>query len=250
VGTTDTDFSGDPETLAVKTEEVEYLLEGVARYFPKLGWKKENIRGSYAGLRTLKGRSGRSPSHVTREWELVEPFPGLLMPVGGKLTSARVEAVFTVDRVCRMLKKEPGISPTQTRPFPWAPAQNFKEWSRLNQKAGESAGLDSETAEWSVRRFGTSVMALHKILKESPEKSERIVPEWPFCLGEITLAVQNEMARTLEDLFRRRIPLLLLTTVHRETVSAAAEEMGTILSWDSKKRGKAVEDFLEQYGKN
>ncbi len=96
VGTTDTDFSGAPDSVRVEADDVRYLLEAVAATCPGLGWRECDIRSSWVGLRTLQP-GGASASALTREWELRRPEPGLLLPVGGKLTSARVEAVTIVD---------------------------------------------------------------------------------------------------------------------------------------------------------
>jgi glycerol-3-phosphate dehydrogenase len=96
VGTTDTDFSGTPDSVRVEVEDVRYLLTAVAATCPGLGWRERDIRNSWVGLRTLQ-RGAASASALTREWELRRPEPGLLLPVGGKLTSARVEAVHIVE---------------------------------------------------------------------------------------------------------------------------------------------------------
>ncbi|RMF77741.1 MAG: FAD-dependent oxidoreductase, partial [Nitrospirae bacterium] len=101
VGTTDTDYRGDPDRVAVEEADVAYLLGELAAHAPGLGWGAGEIRGAFAGLRTLRHQPGRSPSSVSREWRLVEPRPGLLMPVGGKLTAARADAAAIVDRACR-----------------------------------------------------------------------------------------------------------------------------------------------------
>ena len=92
VGTTDTDFSGAPDAAAVQDADVAYLLTAVAATCPGLGWTENDIRDAWVGVRTLRpGAAGASA--LTRDWELRQPEPGLLLPVGGKLTSARVEAV-------------------------------------------------------------------------------------------------------------------------------------------------------------
>jgi glycerol-3-phosphate dehydrogenase len=92
VGTTDTDFSGAPDSAAVHEADVDYLLTAVEATCPGLGWTTDDICDAWVGVRTLRpGAAGASA--LTRDWELRQPEPGLLLPVGGKLTSARVEAV-------------------------------------------------------------------------------------------------------------------------------------------------------------
>ncbi len=107
VGTTDRDFTGDPDALAIARADVDYLLHAVAATCPGLGWTRADVRDSWIGLRTLQ-RGSASASALTREWELRLPEPGLLLPVGGKLTSARVEAVHIVDAVATRMTDADG----------------------------------------------------------------------------------------------------------------------------------------------
>ena len=101
VGTTDTDWHGHPDAVRVEPEDVDYLLAAVAATCPGLGWTTADVRDSWVGLRTL--RRGLTDtvgaSALSREWELLCPAPGVFMPLGGKLTSARIEAVRIVDAV-------------------------------------------------------------------------------------------------------------------------------------------------------
>ena len=96
VGTTDTDWTGDPDGIRVERADVDYLLAAVAATCPGLGWTTADVRDSWVGLRTLR-RGDAGASALSREWELLRPAPGLFLPLGGKLTSARVEAVHIVD---------------------------------------------------------------------------------------------------------------------------------------------------------
>lgn len=96
VGTTDTDVADPRAPVQVEDADVQYLLQAVAATCPGLGWRERDVRSSWVGLRTLQPGSA-SASALTREWELRASTPGLLLPVGGKLTSARVDAVQIVD---------------------------------------------------------------------------------------------------------------------------------------------------------
>ena len=53
LGTTDTDYRGDIDHVTVEAEEVDYLLAAANRYL-KTAWTKENVIGSYAGVRVMK----------------------------------------------------------------------------------------------------------------------------------------------------------------------------------------------------
>ncbi len=98
VGTTDTDWLGDPDDIRVERADVDYLLAAVTATCPGLGWTVADVRDAWVGLRTMRRATGGA-SALSREWELLRPAAGLLLPLGGKLTSARVEAVHIIDAV-------------------------------------------------------------------------------------------------------------------------------------------------------
>ena len=210
VGTTDTDYQGDPDAVRVEESDVEYLLTAVRQRCPGLSWNRDSVRGAFAGVRTLQGNNGKNVGAVTREWTLSQPAPGLLVPVGGKLTSARVEAARTVDVVESHLGRFPGPSLTAQRRLPWAPRESWQTWARTQIALGLRHGLDAETAAASLRRYGRRIERLWQRLRTHPDESQRIDPRYPFCWAEVAIAVQEEMASTVTDVLRRRIPLSIL----------------------------------------
>jgi glycerol-3-phosphate dehydrogenase len=212
VGTTDTDYHGDVNQARVEDADRDYLLSEVRHRCPGLGWSSADVRGAFVGVRTLQGSSGQVGA-ATREWTLAEPHAGLLVPVGGKLTSARVEAAHTVDRCVALLGQCPRPSTTGLRRLPWAPAEPWGEWSARQIAIGTGLGLDPATAATCIRRHGTRVERLWTRLRDHPHDARRIDPRYPFCQGEVAQAVVHEMALTTEDVLRRRIPLTILGAV-------------------------------------
>ena len=238
VGTTDSDWSGDPASVRTEPADIAYLLDAVAHTCPGLGWGVGDVRATFAGLRTLRGAAG-SPSSVSREWELLAPEPGLLLPLGGKFTSARVEAAHTVDRVQLLRGRDAGACPTLHRRFPWAPRE-WSAWSIDRAGAGIAAGLDAETAATATRRFGRRVDDLHTLLRARPALTRRVVPEAPFCLAETILAVRDEMALTLRDVLRRRVPVLTVARPSLTTLAEVAALIGVELGWDAARQAAEV----------
>lgn len=229
LGTTDTAYSGDPSAVAVETADVDYLLNA-ANAFTTLAWHPRDVEASYAGLRVLPNAPG-APTSVTREWSLAAPAPGLLMSVGGKFTTARADAARAVDQVMRSLGRGAGDRPTDARPFPWAPMGQFDVWLQDATARGLAVGLDDETARTAATRFGTGIETLHARIADRPALADRLHPKVPFCRAEVVHAVEHEMARTLDDIVRRRIPLMLLTRPDRGILEDAAALAGEALGW-------------------
>jgi glycerol-3-phosphate dehydrogenase len=227
LGTTDTDFHGDPDRLDVEQAESSYLLEEANRILRGAPWSRSDVIGAFAGLRALPVTGESSSSAVSRELVVREP----LTPVGGKYTSARADAAGVVDRVTAKLARGHGPTQTDRRPFPWAPARDWDSWTRSMTASGRKLGLDEATVTSCRLRYGTSIDRIFELVEGRPELAERIVPDAPFCLAEIVNAARHEMARGLEDALRRRIPLLLVSRPTDATLLRAAELMASCLGW-------------------
>lgn len=260
LGTTDTDYGGDPGEVRVESDDVDYLLEEANRVLPSQGWDRSAILGSFAGLRALRDGSraevdsaGRTqpreaPHQVSREWSLESPRSGLLVSTGGKFTSARADASEIVSRAMTMLDK-PVMErpPTETLPFPWGPPGSYDRWYTSQLNEGISLGLDSETVAVTVRRYGSTVDKLYDILRQHPELAKRVDPDLPFSQAEIVHAARFEMALTLEDILRRRIPLLILNPPAKKTLKQAAELAAPILGWTPQRCGEEIGSIMQKY---
>lgn len=214
LGTTDSNYSGHPDDLKVTEDEVEYLLGLANRALGKDYWTRNDICGKYAGVRTLAHEDGKSASKISREWELTEPKINLFTPVGGKFTTARDDAGSIVDHVANTLNKGLKASTTGIRPFPWAPLcggkNGYPAWAQQRIANAMALGLDEESAKLMPQRHGCLTESLLELVRHRPELAKRIHPRAPFCWAELVFAVRKEMAETLDDLLRRRVPLTLL----------------------------------------
>lgn len=88
VGTTDTDYSGDPDKVVVETEDLDYLIEELRRFFPDVSWDAAKITSSFAGLRPLVSEQGPA-SKISRKHRIETSFSGVVYVMGGKYTTYR-----------------------------------------------------------------------------------------------------------------------------------------------------------------
>jgi glycerol-3-phosphate dehydrogenase len=102
LGTTDTDYSGDPADVRADEGDMRYILDVVNHGFPAVSIVPADVIATWAGIRPLiapsKARQG-APSDVSRRHEIRMPKPGWYDIAGGKLTTARLMAEQTVDRI-------------------------------------------------------------------------------------------------------------------------------------------------------
>jgi glycerol-3-phosphate dehydrogenase len=99
IGTTDTDFTGDPAEVQATAEDVDYLIASVKPFFPDVS--RDKIYFTNAGVRALVRDEG-SESSVSRQHRIVDAN-GVVAVLGSKLTAYRGIAEEATDRVCTLL---------------------------------------------------------------------------------------------------------------------------------------------------
>jgi glycerol-3-phosphate dehydrogenase len=106
VGTTDTDYAGDPGEAEASREDVEYLRTEAARAFPRAPF--DQILFTWAGVRALVREEGVAEGEVSRKHRLYDHrrrdgIDGALSVIGGKITAYRAIAEEVTDAVVRRL---------------------------------------------------------------------------------------------------------------------------------------------------
>ncbi|MDD2658618.1 MAG: glycerol-3-phosphate dehydrogenase/oxidase [Methylococcales bacterium] len=232
VGTTDTDFSGDIDQVSVEAGDVEYLLSEANRVLKTVQWTEQDIAGRFAGLRVLKADAKTPPSAVSRDWALSIADNGAMTSIGGKITSARTDAANIIDCLCQRLGRNLSCA-TAARPFPWAPATGYEPWAASNSLNAKRLGIDAECTLWLLRRYGNRVAEIFQIIEQEPYLAVRILPNAPFIKAELAFCAANEMVVHLDDLLRRRIPLLIMAKISRQQLRQLAGIAATELHWDT-----------------
>ncbi|HLP98758.1 MAG TPA: glycerol-3-phosphate dehydrogenase/oxidase [Sideroxyarcus sp.] len=239
LGTTDTDYRGDIGRVVVEEADVDYLLAAANGYL-KTAWTKQDVVGSYAGLRVMKQSDAAHPSAVSRDWELKTAHNGVHHAVGGKITSAREDAKVIVDTVCAHLGLATPCA-SKDRGLLWRPQQDFAAWSAEVAAQAQGLGIDAESAAWLARRHGTHVARIFHLVEQKPQLAGRIVAELPFIHADLLLCAREEMAVHLDDLLRRRMPLLILARLSAEQLRQLAELVAPVLDWDAVRVAQEVE---------
>ncbi len=230
IGTTDTDYQGDIEHVVVEQKDIAYLL-AEANHYLKIAWTESDIVGSYAGVRVMKCSDKASPSAVSRDWELKTAGNGVHYSIGGKITSAREDAASIVSTVCAQLGVDTQCA-TKNRLFPWAPETDFAEWWAIVNARANQLGVDQESAKWLIRRHGKRTEEVLRSIEVDPRLAERIVPALPLVYADLLFCARTEMVIHLEDLLRRRMPLLILAKLPESSLRQIATTVAATMGWD------------------
>lgn len=234
VGTTDTDYQGNLDRIEITEQDMAYLLTEVNLALPKANWTQQDIIGKFAGLRVLQESTKEHPSSVSRDWTLSVSKTGLFSSIGGKFTSARQDAATIVDAVCRRGNFGDQCQ-TFGKPFPWLSTTEYPELLENIINDAKQLGIDEDSATWLVKRHGERSRQILLLCKETPKLCRRIRPELPFITADLVFCAQHEMVVHLDDLLRRRLPLLILSGLTSKELQNLGELTGKFLGWSDRR---------------
>ena len=104
VGTTDVDYQGDPQDVAIETAEIDYIISITNNYF-KRQITRDSIVHTFSGIRPLLHDEAEDAKAVTRDYtiELItEGHAPLVNIYGGKITTYRTLAEAAVDKLTQV----------------------------------------------------------------------------------------------------------------------------------------------------
>jgi glycerol-3-phosphate dehydrogenase len=218
IGTTDLDFHGDPDAVAISEEEILYLCRAASEYFvTQLG--PADVAGSFSGIRPLFDDGKSDAKAATRDYVLkLDTGAGeapLLSLYGGKITTYRKLAESVLAKLTPFL---PTMGPawTENACLPggdFAPGDFQEEVEKLHRL---HPGLGPALAGRLVRNYGTRAFAMTAALGTSHDFGRH------FGAGlhsfEVDYLLTHEWARCAADILWRRTKLGLLLG-DRETLA-------------------------------
>ncbi len=248
IGTTDTDYPGDPDTVHAEVIDVNYLVSETQCVFPSL--KKEDIWYTTAGLRALADDNSKKASDVTRSHKIVDHeqkhgITGLISVLGGKITGYRAIAEEIVDLVCRKLKSKAACRTAETA-LPGAPAVPQE---KIDQLAREY-DLPLKTVSHLASLYGSRLLQVLKLAARDEKARQPICPHCPDILAQIEHAVTEEAALTVGDFLLRRSDVGLAPCQGLDAVEKVAKEMGRILGWSQDEQQKQIQAYRQQIALN
>jgi glycerol-3-phosphate dehydrogenase len=199
LGTTDDDYYGDLDDVQATSEEVRYLVQGVARVFPSL--LEARAIGTFAGVRPTLYAYGKTEDSLSRDHAVIDHAPegarGIYSMIGGKLASYRLFAQELSDRVA---PREFGVEvpcTTHARPLPGGDATPDA------LELADKYALTPVAARRLVYRHGSRALRVLARVDRDPREAETICACEPVIEAEVRYAVHNELARSVDDVVRR-----------------------------------------------
>lgn len=243
VGTTDTDFTGDPAKVCVEKEDVDYLLDVIKEYFPKSKVTKDTLTATYAGVRPLVDDGSGSESKVSREHIIISDPRGVTFLIGGKYTTFRVMAEQTMKRVLTHFSKEERKlykkANTAVPINPKVTPSSFKEALSRIREIEDKTGLTHLQCKMLVERHGLEAW---DIIEYGPYKYI-----WEY---EAAHAIRNTYCHRLLDFYVRRVPLFLSKKDHGfKFLNRIGKVFQQYYAWDQERLDQEKKLLFEYYNR-
>ncbi len=261
VGTTDTDFSGDPAESYCTREDADYLRNTIRILFPEAKIDDKYIHGTYAGLRPLVAETGKAESDVSRKHTVLERDDGLYSLLGGKLTTFRKMAE---DLLVNHIKKNrhqhelPKFSGRKgLTKIAFAITITKEEWE--SHPEIKNSELHPHILLHLYQQYGRGGLTILREASQQPDMAQRLLDEpaypvevAPWIVGEVDYVVRNEAPLRLEDVLCRRMEVswTVRPEYQGKIAAVAASRMGQILGWSQKTKQQEIRRYINYVRKN
>ncbi|SDX06617.1 glycerol-3-phosphate dehydrogenase [Lutibacter oricola] len=226
VGTTDTPIKKESLEPIALEEEIEFILATASRYLSKAP-KRSDVLSVFAGLRPLAAPSGdgKKTKEISRSHKIFTSDSGLLTMVGGKWTTYRKMGEDLVDK-----------------------AEKLHNWAHISTQTkhlkihGYKENVDLTNPLYFYGSDEEEILKLASQNKLEKELSSTL----KVIESQVVWAVENEMARTVEDFLARRTRCQLLDA--KESVKMAprvAEIMAKELGKDEAWKEQQIKDYVD-----
>ncbi|WP_043526367.1 glycerol-3-phosphate dehydrogenase [Litchfieldella xinjiangensis] len=216
IGTTDRRYTGDPASVAISSEEIDYLLEVVNSHF-KQQLSPDDVVSTYTGVRPLCDDESADPSAMTRDYTLDLDRQGapLLSVFGGKITTYRKLAEAALSEINDILPHM-GDAWTASSRLPGGDIDDRESFAARLVRDYPFLG------EERARRFATSYGSLCLRFLEGCRSIEELGESFGSGLtrAEVDYLTDHEWAREVDDVLLRRTKLgLRLNSAERQRLA-------------------------------
>lgn len=240
IGTTDIRID-NPDQARCDDQEVEYILDAMARVFPGIKIKPGQILSRFSGVRPLPQSDAEFTGQISRDHHCIvdEPGGGIPFPVmslvGGKWTTFRAFSEQVADSVLERLGRNRAATTRQLpigggKGFPRTPA-DYAHWLI---RAAEETCLNDHRLESLLERYGSGAENVAAFIAAGRDAPLQNLPA--YSRREIEFILDRENVVHLDDLVLRRTAMALLGQLNAPLLDELAGIAATALAWDETRR--------------
>jgi glycerol-3-phosphate dehydrogenase len=226
VGTTDMPVDEPSLEPRAMPEEVDFILENVARYMAK-DPSRSDVLSVFAGLRPLVSAVDEDETaKLSRDHTVLVSESGLVTVTGGKWTTYRKMAQDAVDQA--------------------AMVAGLVEQPCTTEKLRIHGWLKQIDPDDPLHVYGSDGPAIRQLAKKNRKLGDQFDERLPITGAQVVWAADHEMARTVEDVLARRTRSLLLDArasvdIAPEVAKLLAKQLRKSTKWQKEQ----VADFNE-----
>ncbi|MBE7412369.1 MAG: glycerol-3-phosphate dehydrogenase/oxidase [Leptospiraceae bacterium] len=238
IGTTDTVYKDDPDSMRVTKKEILELLDEVNYSYGNGNLGEKDVLNFYGGLRPLVEESSNVSDNTysaSRKTEIVDykdfGMNGFFAALGGKYTTSRGVAEELVNKLAEFL---PGkYKPCQTKEIALSGGNFSDQKTLIKDVAKKFPKLDSVKLETLINRYGSDTFSLpldtnlHEFYKL--ENGEVFYPE------EIDFICKNEDIVFAEDILFRRSGIANIGKSDPTVIKKILTRIGKNLHWSPRR---------------
>lgn len=250
IGTTDTNYVGDPIRPLTTKEDRDYLLNCIRFMFPSLSLTEQDVEAFWSGIRPLIHEEGKSPSEISRKDEIFTSQSQLITIAGGKLTGYRKMADKVVSYVASILQEKYqqtyGDCQTQTIELSggkFGGSIHMPAFMEKQISKGTLLGLSVKEATRLVHRYGTNVLKIYDLVKSGAATTDKFGLS-PEVFAALQYGIDEEMVVTPTDFFVRRTSAMFFDVDWVQQWKAPVVSfMADYFTWDEDTTRRYEEDL-------
>jgi glycerol-3-phosphate dehydrogenase len=249
IGTTDKEYHGDPDDYSVSKESIMEVIDTVNNYYGDGELKYEDVLFAYGGLRPLVDDQTEGSYESSRKYEVFDNsndgIYGLITVEGGKYTTSRNLAYNVMEMVQKKLNLKLKDSITYNNYLSGCEIKDMEQFMiKLHKKYGKE--FSENTIEYLGRNYGTESSAIFKMAKNDKELAEVLNNDGEI-LAEVVYAIEEEMAKTLKDIFLRRTGLGTLGHPGNDIIQKVTGLAAKMLDWNDNRKQEEIEGLLDLF---
>jgi len=198
IATTDDDYFGDLDDIAITHDEVEYLVTSIAHVMPSV--RDARILCAWAGVRPTLYDYGPNEDELSRDHEVrdhaADGVPGFYSVLGGKLASYRAMAEEATDVIARALEN---TEPCRTHLLPLPGGDGLPAAAEL----AAANDVSELAAGRAIFRHGNLAPRILETIADEPWLGEMLCPCEQVTFAEARYCLRQELCENLSDLRRR-----------------------------------------------
>ncbi len=214
IGTTDLDFQGDANEVAISAEEIDNLCDLANQNFLRQ-LQRTDVLDSFSGVRPLlESASAGGAAALPRDYHLQLDLSGppILHVWGGKITTYRILAEQVMQQLATCLHSS-SLAWTANNCLPGADCYGQTETatalSHYQEFCAEMmqryAWLPTHLLQRYLRQYGSRLPGLLEQRRHLHEMGEQLMPE--LYEAEVRYLIRHEWALCVDDVIQRRTQL-------------------------------------------